>query len=156
VSCAATAYAHAMPDGPEDFNAEMTRRFYETAGRVGGMFENVPLILLHHVGGRTGTSYVSPLAAMQDGDRYVIAASKAGAPVNPAWFHNLRSHPETRIEAGVNGRVETIEVVAEALEGDERERLWGELSRREPRFAEYQAKTDRIIPVVVLTPTGRA
>ena len=91
---------------------------------------------------------VNPVAYLNDDGRYVIFASKAGAPTNPAWYHNVKAHPETTIEVGS----ETLEVVAGEVNGEERERLFAAQCQRSPQFTEYQQKTDRVIPVIALTP----
>ncbi len=133
-----------------DFNQQVITEFRENEGVVGGMFENMPILLLHHVGAKSGAARVAPLAYMSDGDRYVIFASKAGAPENPAWFHNLKANPDTKIEIGG----EVIDVVASEATGDERDRLFATQAAKSPQFAEYQSKTTRVIPVVTLAPVG--
>jgi deazaflavin-dependent oxidoreductase (nitroreductase family) len=137
-----------MSASPDDFNAKIIEEFRANEGRVGGMFEGVPLLLLHHVGAKSGQSRVNPVAYARDGERYVIFASKAGAPNNPGWYHNLLANPETTIETGT----ETIGVVASEATGEERDRLFRAQTERSPQFAEYQEKTDRTIPVILLTP----
>ncbi len=137
-----------MSTSPADFNAQIIEEFRANEGRVGGMFEGNPLLLLHHTGARSGTSYVNPLAYQADGGRYVIFASKAGAPENPGWYHNLKANPETTIEVGT----ETLPVRAEEASGEERDRLYATQAERIPQFAEYQEKAGRTIPVMVLTP----
>ncbi len=139
-----------MSTSPDDFNARIIEEFRANEGRVGGPFDGGTLLLLHHVGARTGTPRVNPLMYNRDGDRYVIFASKAGAPNNPGWYYNLMADPNTTIEVGTD----TIDVVASEATGDERDRLYSAQVELSPQFAEYQAKTDRAIPVVVLTPTG--
>jgi deazaflavin-dependent oxidoreductase (nitroreductase family) len=131
-----------------DFNSQVINEFRENGGTVGGMFEGRPMILVHHVGARSGEERVTPLVYLADGDRYVIFASKAGAPENPSWYHNLKAHPETRVEVGD----ETIEVTAAEATGEERQRLFDAQVAVQPQFGEYQAKTERQIPVIVLTP----
>ncbi|MGH2882277.1 MAG: nitroreductase family deazaflavin-dependent oxidoreductase, partial [Solirubrobacteraceae bacterium] len=135
---------------PNDFNAQIIEEFRANEGRVGGMFEGSTLLLLHHVGARTGANRINPLAYDRDGDRYVIFASKAGDPTNPYWYHNLKAHPRVEIEVGTD----TIDVVAAEALGEERDRLYRRQAERSPGFVEYQAKTDRVIPVMLLTPTG--
>src|SRR5579871_6572839 len=98
-----------MSTSPADFNAQIIDEFRANEGRVGGMFEGNPLLLLHHTGARSGTSYVNPLAYQADDGRYVIFASKGGAPVNPGWYYNLKARPDTTIEVGPD----TIAVRAE-------------------------------------------
>ena len=134
----------------DDFNAKVIEEFRANEGRVGGNFEGMPMVLLHHVGARSGTERINPLAVQLDGDRYVVFASKAGAPANPGWYYNLKAHPDTTIEFGTG----TIDVVAGEATGEERERLFRTQAERIPTFAEYEQKTDRVIPVMVLTPTG--
>jgi deazaflavin-dependent oxidoreductase (nitroreductase family) len=132
-----------------DFNQQVISEFRENEGKVGGMFEGRPLLLLHHVGARSGAARIAPLVYLSDGEDYVIFASKGGAPENPAWFHNLKAHPQTTIEVGA----ETLSVNASEATGQERDRLWAALVATQPQFAEYESKTTRRIPVVVLTPT---
>ncbi len=137
-----------MSTSPTDFNSQVIDEFRANEGRVGGIFEGAPILLLHHTGAKTGTSRVSPLAYLPDDGRYVVFASKGGAPTNPDWYHNLKANPNVRIEVGSD----TVEVVAGEASGDERERLFRMQAERMPQFAEYQQKTDRRIPVIVLTP----
>ena len=139
-----------MSTSPDDFNARIIEEFRANEGRVGGPFEGGTLLLLHHVGARTGTPRVNPLMYNRDGDRYVVFASKAGGPTNPDWYHNLKANPNTRIEVGTD----TVDVVASEPTGNERDRLYNAQAELRPQFAEYQSKTDRVIPVVVLTPDG--
>ncbi len=139
-----------MSTSPNDFNAQIIEEFHANDGRVGGMFEGTTLLLLHHVGARSGKDRINPLAYNRDGDRYVVFASKAGAPTNPDWYHNLKAHPNVSIEVGTD----TIDVVAAEATGEERDRLYGAQVERSPSFAEYQEKTERTIPVMVLTPTA--
>lgn len=131
-----------------EFNTQVINEFRENSGRVGGMFEGAPMILVHHVGARSGEERVTPLMYMPDNGRYVIFASKAGAPENPAWYHNLKANPETRVEVGD----QTIEVVAEEAQGEERDRLFNAQAEASPQFADYQEKTARKIPVIILSP----
>jgi deazaflavin-dependent oxidoreductase (nitroreductase family) len=138
-----------MTPSPADFNAQIIEEFRANAGRVAGMFEGMPLLLLHHIGAKSGASRVNPLAYQSDDGRYVVFASKAGAPSNPDWYHNIKAHPNTTIEVGT----ETIEVLASEASGEERERLYRTQAERVPQFAEYEQKTERTIPVIVLTPT---
>lgn len=139
-----------MATSPNDFNAKVIDEFRANGGRVGGGFEGMPILLLHHIGAKSGQSRINPVAYLADGARYVIFASKAGAATNPAWYHNLMAHPHTTIEIGAD----TIEVLASEVSGEERDRLYGMQAERMPQFGEYAAKTDRLIPVIVLTPTG--
>jgi deazaflavin-dependent oxidoreductase (nitroreductase family) len=139
-----------MSTSPNDFNAKIIEEFHANEGRVGGMFEGMPLLLLHHTGAKSGQDRVNPLAYLPDDGRYVIFASKGGAPEHPAWYHNLKAHPDVRIEVGTD----TIEVRAHEAEGEERERLYRAQAQRVPQFSEYERKTDRVIPVMVLAPSA--
>jgi deazaflavin-dependent oxidoreductase (nitroreductase family) len=139
-----------MSTSPADFNAKVIDEFHATGGRVGGMFEGMPLLLLHHTGAKTGASRVNPLAYQADDGRYVVFASKAGAPTHPDWYHNLKAHPDVTIEVGTN----TIDAVASEASGEERERLYSTQAARVPQFAEYEKQAaGRVIPVMILTPT---
>jgi deazaflavin-dependent oxidoreductase (nitroreductase family) len=133
-----------------DFNAKVIDEFRANQGRVGGMFEGATLLLLHHIGAKSGQSRINPLVYQSEGGRYVVFASKAGAPSNPDWYHNLMAQPNVTIEVGT----ETIDVVAGEATGEERDRLFRAQAEGNPQFAEYEQKTDRVIPVILLTPTG--
>ncbi|MHB1468782.1 MAG: nitroreductase family deazaflavin-dependent oxidoreductase [Solirubrobacteraceae bacterium] len=133
---------------PSDFNARVIDEFRSNGGKVGGMFEGSPLLLLHHVGARSGEQRITPLVYLADGERYAIFASKAGAPSHPAWFHNLKASPDVEIEVGT----ERLAVRASEASGQERDRVYEAQKQRMPQFAEYEQKTDRVIPVVLLTP----
>ena len=109
-----------MSSSPTEFNAKMIEEFQASEGRVGGMFEGMPLLLLHHTGAKSGKARVNPLAYQADGGRYAIFASKAGAPTNPDWYYNLKAHPHVTIEVGT----ETIDVVATEAAGEERDRIY--------------------------------
>ncbi len=139
-----------MATSPQDFNAQIIERFRANGGQVGAPFEKMPLLLLHHTGAKSGIERVNPLAYLRDGDRYVIFASKAGAPTNPDWYHNLRAHPDVTIEVGTD----TLTAVAVEATGDERDRLFATQAEHSPSFADYQRKTERRIPVIVLSPAG--
>jgi deazaflavin-dependent oxidoreductase (nitroreductase family) len=134
-----------------DWNAKIIDEFRANEGKVGGMFEGSPMLILHTIGARTGNERVTPLVYQADGDRVVIFASKGGAPENPAWFHNLVAHPDVTVEIGT----ETVLVRARVAEGDERERLWARQKELMPGFGDYEAKTTRQIPAVVLDRTGQ-
>jgi deazaflavin-dependent oxidoreductase (nitroreductase family) len=133
---------------PADFNAAVIAEFRANDGHVGGRFEGNTLLLLHHRGAKSGSEYVNPLVYLRDGDAYVIFASKAGAPTHPGWYHNIVADQNVTIE--VAG--ETLEAIASVAQGAERDRLYDRQVAIMPRFAEYQAGTERVIPAVVLTP----
>jgi deazaflavin-dependent oxidoreductase (nitroreductase family) len=138
-----------MSTSRADFNAQIIEEFRANEGRVGGRFEGLPLLLLHHTGAKSGSRYVNPLAYQADDGRYVVFASRGGAPTNPAWYYNLTANPDTTIEVGT----ETIPVHAAEARGEERDRLYRTQAARVPAFAGYEQKTGgRTIPVIVLDP----
>jgi deazaflavin-dependent oxidoreductase (nitroreductase family) len=139
-----------MSTSPADFNARIIEEFHANEGRVGGAFDGMPLLLLHHTGAKSGKSRINPLAYQSDDGRYVVFASKAGAPTNPDWYHNLKAQPNVTIEVGTD----TLEVVASEATGEERERLYRTQAERIPQFSEYEQRTERVIPVIVLTPVN--
>jgi F420H(2)-dependent quinone reductase len=122
--------------------------FRATKGRVGGRMGKAPILLLHHVGAKSGTKRVSPLLYLPDGERLVIVASKGGVQKNPAWFHNLMANPDTQVELGR----ETRTVRARRAGDAERAELWPRLVELYSNYAEYQRNTDRVIPLVILDP----
>lgn len=131
-----------------DFNEAIIAEFRANDGKVGGQFEGAPLLLLHSIGAKSGQERVSPMMYQAVGDAYAVFASKAGAPTNPAWYHNLVSTPEASIEVGT----QTVSVVAREVSGDERTAIWERQKAQHPGFADYESKTDRVIPVFVLDP----
>jgi deazaflavin-dependent oxidoreductase (nitroreductase family) len=130
-----------------DFNAKIIAEFRANGGKVGGPFEGAPMILVHHIGAKSGTERIAPLAYIPDGDRMLIIASKAGAPTNPDWYHNLKAHPRIDVEMGT----ETFPVTAEELSGVERDEKWPMITAMAPGYADYQKKTSRVIPVFALS-----
>ena len=134
--------------GFDDFNAKVIEEFRANGGKVGGPFEGAPVLLLTSTGAKSGEQRTTPVVYQPDGERMVIFASKAGAPENPAWYHNLRANPTATVEVGSD----TVEVEAVVAEGDERERLFSKQKQLMPQFADYEQKTARQIPVVALTP----
>jgi deazaflavin-dependent oxidoreductase (nitroreductase family) len=133
-----------------DWNAAIIEEFRANGGQVGGQFAVAPLVILHTTGARTGRERVNPLVYQPDGDRIVVFASKGGAPSNPDWYHNLVANPEATVEVAAD----TVPVRARVAEGEERERLWSRQKELMPGFADYEARTTRQIPVVVLERTG--
>ncbi len=129
----------------DDWNRGVIDEFRANGGKV-AQFEGRPLLLLHHKGAQTGTERVNPLVYLPVGDAFAVFGSKAGADTNPAWYHNLVAHPDTAVEVGT----ETVPVRARVTEGEERERIWDEQKRVNPNFADYEQKTTRPIPVVLL------
>jgi deazaflavin-dependent oxidoreductase (nitroreductase family) len=133
---------------PTDFIAWTIDEFRANHGKVGGPFEGAPLLLLHTRGARTGLERVNPMMYLADGPRYLVFASKSGSDRNPDWYHNLLAHPTSSIEVGD----ERVEVAASELQGSERDRMFALQAARYPGFGGYQRKTQRMIPVVALTP----
>ena len=138
-----------MPD-MSDFNRKIIDEFRANEGKVGGPFEGAPVLLLTSTGAKSGEQRTTPVVYQPDGERMVIFASKAGAPENPAWYHNLRANPTATVEVGPD----TVEVEAVITDGDERQRLFDKQKQLMPQFADYEQKTTRQIPVVALTPKG--
>jgi deazaflavin-dependent oxidoreductase (nitroreductase family) len=133
-------------EGLNEFNRAIVEEFRANGGKVGGGFEGAPMVVLHTTGAKSGKERISPLVYQPVGDAWAIFASKGGAPDNPDWFHNVVAHPDAEIEVGT----ERIAVKARVLEGDEREPIWSKQKELMPGFAEYEQKTDRTIPVVLL------
>lgn len=131
---------------PNAFNQQVIEEFRANGGRVGGMFEGSPLVLLTTTGARSGRPVTSPVMYLSDGERYVVIASNGGADNHPAWYHNLRANPVATAEVGA----ETFEVKAEFVEGEERDALYARMVEQAAGFAEYEARTTRRIPVVAL------
>jgi deazaflavin-dependent oxidoreductase (nitroreductase family) len=126
-----------------------TAIYRATGGVVGHRFPGAPpMLLLDHVGARSGKKRTTPLAYLRDGDDVVIVASKGGYPKHPGWFHNLLAHPDTTIQVGGSKR----DVRARVASAQERPRLWQQVVSMYSGFASYQEKTDREIPLVVLSP----
>ena len=131
----------------QGFNEALIDDYRANKGKVSsGPFVDRPLLLLTTRGARSGREYTTPLAYSRDGDRLVIVASKGGAPTNPAWYHNLIANPRVTIELGP----ETFEVIATPVHGAERRRLYDGHAEVLPVFADYERKTSREIPVIVL------
>ncbi|GGM23429.1 cation-binding protein [Micromonospora sonchi] len=132
---------------PNDFNQQIIDEFRANAGRVGGPFEGARLILLTTTGARTGTRHTTPVAYLPDGgQRILVIASAAGADRHPQWYHNLVADPQVTVEDGTF----TYPARAEVLTGAERDRLFARAVEADPGWADYQARTSRVIPVVAL------
>ena len=129
-----------------DWNRQIIEEFRSNGGKVGGSFKGAPLLLLTTTGAKSGIVRTTPVMYLPDGKRIVIFASKAGAPTNPAWYHNLIANPKATIEVGT----ETFEVTAVEVQGEERDQLYAKQASLYPGFAEYEAKTTRKIPVIAL------
>jgi deazaflavin-dependent oxidoreductase (nitroreductase family) len=136
-----------MADSEDElFGAEHVRVYRETGGERGYHWRGTEILLLSTRGRRSGESRTTPLIQRSDGGRWVVVASKGGAPANPAWFENLQADPDVTIEV----KDETVPVRASVAAGEERARLWSLMAEVWPAYEEYQAKTEREIPVVVL------
>lgn len=129
-----------------DYNQQIIDEFRANDGKVGGPFERMRLLLLHTTGARSGRPRVSPLAYRRDGDNLLVFGTKGGAPTHPDWYHNLRVNPRVTVEVGSD----RFEAVARVTDTAERDKLWDEAKQEFPGFAEYEGKTDREIPVIVL------
>jgi deazaflavin-dependent oxidoreductase (nitroreductase family) len=130
---------------PHNRNERIIKEFRDHGGRVGGPFEGAPLLLLHHIGRKTGTERVNPVMYQQVGTGWAIFASAAGADDHPAWYRNLLAHRETMIEVGT----ETYQVRARELDAHQREPIWQTQKQRFPGFQDYENRTSRTIPVVL-------
>jgi deazaflavin-dependent oxidoreductase (nitroreductase family) len=136
-----------------DFNAQVVADFNATNGKPGGYFKDAPVLLLHSIGAKTGLERLHPLMYLgKDDNAWYVFASKGGAPEDPAWFRNVVANPDFDISLGDGTKIERIPVHARVLEGEERDNVYAEQSRRFPQFAEYKQKTTRsVIPVIELS-----
>jgi len=130
----------------DDFNEKIIDEFRANGGKVGGPFEGASLLLLHTTGAKTGRSRVKPLVYRRDGDRLVVFGTKGGSPTHPEWFYNVRANPRVTVEVGSD----RFEADARVALPDERDRIWRLQTQDVPVFADYQKKTERTIPVVIL------
>lgn len=130
-----------------DWNRQLIEEFRANGGKVGGMWEGRPLLLLTTTGAKSGLRYTHPTMYLADGNRLLVFASKGGAPTHPDWYHNLVANPDVTVEVGP----EIYEATATVLTGEERDRWYAKQSELYPQFGEYQKKTTRTIPVVALT-----
>ncbi|HEV7173062.1 nitroreductase family deazaflavin-dependent oxidoreductase [Pedococcus sp.] len=131
-----------------DWNDGVIREFRANGGKVGGYFEGAPMILLHHVGAKSGTTRVSPLVYFPQADgTMLVVASKGGAPSNPDWYYNLKAHPRFEVEVGT----ETFPVEARELTPEERAEVWPGIVAERPGFGDYETKTTRVMPVFRLS-----
>jgi deazaflavin-dependent oxidoreductase (nitroreductase family) len=135
------------PFGDDLFGSEHVRVYRETGGEPGYRWRGTTILLLTTTGRSSGQERTTPLIFTEDGERWVVVASKGGAPEHPDWYKNLRASPEATIQV----KSEVIPVLAETAEGEERVRLWRSMTEVWPAYDDYQAKTDREIPVVILS-----
>jgi len=129
-------------------NQQIIHEFRENEGKVGGRFQGKTLLLLHTRGAKSGQERINPVAYVQDNGRYVVIASKGGAPTNPAWYYNILANPLVTVEVGS----EKFQARAAISEEPERTRLYEKMIEMMPGFADYRRKTTRTIPVITLTP----
>jgi deazaflavin-dependent oxidoreductase (nitroreductase family) len=131
-----------------DYNTQIIEEFRRNDGRVGGPWEGTPLILLHHIGVKSGIEHVTPVGCFPQADgRFVVVASNGGSPIHPAWYHNLKANPRVDVEVGAA----TFTVVANELGSTARAELWPQHAAQTPQIADHQAKVARQIPVIMLT-----
>jgi deazaflavin-dependent oxidoreductase (nitroreductase family) len=133
---------------PDDYNTGIIKEFRANHGHVGGPWAGTTLMLLHHVGARSGLERVTPLAYhAQPGGRLAIWAANGGSPAHPNWYYNLKANPRITVEVGA----EAFTVLAQELAGSARAELWPQLTSAYPELAEVQAKTERQFPLFLLT-----
>lgn len=125
------------------WNDNVIDEFRANGGIVGGMFEGATMLILHSTGAKSGKERVLPLVTAKDGDKYILIASKGGAPTNPDWYYNLLANPIATVEVGT----ETFQVRATEHKGEERDRLYKIVADERPGFWDYVKMTDRVIPV---------
>lgn len=129
-----------------DFNNQIIEEFRANGGQLGGNFAGAPVLLLRSIGAKSGQERVHPMVFRALGDSWAVFASKAGAPSNPAWYHNLVANPDASIEIGTD----LVAVRARVAEGEERDTIWEAQKEAMPGFADYERQTTRAIPVVIL------
>ncbi len=132
------------------FNDRIIAEFRDNDGRVGGPFAGAHLVLITSTGAKSGQPRIAPVMYFADGETIYVIASKAGAPTNPNWYHNLLANPKASLELATDSGIERFEATAEPVTGPEHDRLYAEFSRSNPGFAKYQARTNRVIPIVAL------
>ena len=130
-----------------DWNKSIIEEFRANAGKVGGHFASQTLLLLHTKGAKSGLERINPVVTYADGDRYIIIASKGGAPTDPDWYKNLVANPDVEVEIGT----ERFPAVASVAAEPERTQLYEKMEAINSGFTGYKSKTDRVIPVITLT-----
>ena len=129
-----------------DWNKKVIEEFRANSGKVGGQFDGAPVLLLHTIGAKSGLERVNPMMYLEESGRTFVFASKAGADIDPDWYRNLVANPHVSVELGA----QTFSANAASITGAERDRIYAIQAERFPGFAEYEAKTTRVIPVVEL------
>ena len=132
---------------PNDYNRQVIEEFRANGGKVGGMWEHTPLLLLTTTGAKSRERRTTPMGYMTDGNRLIVFASAGGAPTHPDWYHNLLVHPDVTVEVGTK----TFDAIAVITEDSNRDRLWTKGVELYPSLVEHQAKTTRQTPVIALT-----
>lgn len=135
-----------------DWNDKIMAEFRANDGVVGGPFAGAKLLLLGTTGAKSGAARIAPVVYFVDGGAVHVVASKAGAPESPAWYHNLVAEPRVHVEQATDDGIRSYDAVAEPLDRTTRDAVFERISAVSPGFAEYQRKTDRVIPIVKLTP----
>ena len=134
-----------------DWNTQIINEFRENSGAVGGNFAGMKLLLLTTTGAKSGEKRTTPVAFFAfDGERTIVA-SKGGAPEHPAWYHNLKKHPQVHVEVATDDGIDEYDAVASIMPEPARTARYAKIGAVAPGFAEYEKKTDRVIPLVVLT-----
>ena len=137
-----------MTTAGSDYNTKIIEEFRANDGRVGGSWAGTPMILIHHIGARSGIERVSPVACSHQGDgRFAVVASNGGSPTHPGWYYNLKAHPRITAEVGA----QSFTVLAQELDDTARAELWPKLVSAYPQLAEAQARTGRQFPLFMLT-----
>jgi len=140
--------ANSAPSLANDFNTKIIEEFRANEGRVGGQLAGTTMILIHHIGAKSGIERVSPLACSPQADgSFVIVAANGGSPTHPDWYYNLKANPRINVEVGA----QTFTVLAEELDDTARAELWPKLIAESPTVGEHQTRTTRQIPVFMLT-----
>ncbi len=140
--------ANSAPSGTDDYNSKIIEEFRGNGGRVSGPWTDITLILVHHIGAKSGIDRVSPLAYSLQGDsRFAIWAANGGSPIHPSWYYNLKANPRIKAEVGT----QTFTALAEELDDIARAELWPKLVAQYPQLGDAQTKTTRQIPVFMLT-----
>jgi deazaflavin-dependent oxidoreductase (nitroreductase family) len=143
--------AQSASDATNDFNDKIIEEFRANEGRVSGLLAGTPMIVIHHIGARSGIERVTPLAYIPQRDgSYVIVASNGGSPTHPSWYYNVKANPRIEVEVGS----QRFTVVAEEPDDTVRAELWPKLVAAAPSLREFEAKTTRRIPLIVLTREG--
>ncbi|CAN5162359.1 nitroreductase family deazaflavin-dependent oxidoreductase [soil metagenome] len=128
-----------------DWNDRVIAEFRENNGTVERFGRT--LVIMHTVGAKSGEPRLNPVMGIADGDAWLVAATYAGQPVDPAWAHNLRAHPDLELEVATDDATETVAVHAEELPEPARSEAWNRFTAASPGFSDYEAKTDRVFPI---------